>query len=181
MKWLGLLVLGLLLSGCSTDERIIAYCGEKHPNSQWGQTICQFRQEEDAARIEILLKAAKRETDAKSCIEEDKVRMTQVVRKVQGYAQVANDVPIERFIETLATEMPSLRVGLVTSSQAASDRYSDKIAAFGVKTKCDSEFSFEVHILAGWDNYPSAMRVYANLPPSNYSNEIKVDELGWQR
>jgi hypothetical protein len=74
---LGLLVFGALLSGCSTDERIIAYCGEKHPNSQWGQAICQFHQEEDAARMEILLKAAKRETDAKSCIEEDRARRDQ--------------------------------------------------------------------------------------------------------
>jgi len=77
MKLLGLLVLGAVLSGCSTDERIIAYCGEKHPNSQWGQTICQFHQEEDAARMEILLKAAKRETDANSCIEEDMARIDQ--------------------------------------------------------------------------------------------------------
>ena len=181
MKWLGLLVLGAVLSGCSTDERIIAYCGEKHPNSQWGQMICQFHQEEDAARMEILLKAAKRETDAKSCIEEDKARMSELFRKVQGYAQVAQDAPLEQFIETLDKEMPTLKVGLVTTSVASPDKYRNKIAAFAVKTKCDSDYSLEGHILANWDNHPSAMRVYANSPPSNYSNEIKVDELGWQR
>lgn len=180
MRWLVLLS-EIILSACSTDEKIIAYCGEKHPNSQWGQVICQFHQEEDAARMAALVTAAKRESDAKHCVEADKGRMSEVIRKVQGYAQVSPDVSLEDFIETLDKEMPTLKVGLVSTSEGSPDKYRSKIASFAVKTKCESEYSLEGHILANWDNHPTAMRVYANSPPSNYSNEIKVDELGWQR
>ena len=62
MKTVLILIFGLIAAGCSTDEKIIAYCGEKHPHSQWGQIICQFHQEEDAARIETLIREVKRKS-----------------------------------------------------------------------------------------------------------------------
>jgi hypothetical protein len=178
MKTALILIFGLIAAGCSTDEKIIAYCGEKHPHSQWGQMICQFHQEEDAARIETLIREAKRESEAKVCVAQDRVRMTEIIKKVQGYAQVA--APLEQFVDTLNKEMPSLKVGLVTLSEQLPEKYRKKVAAFAVKTKCDSEFSWEVHVLASWDNRPIAMRVFANSPPANYNNETRVEELGWQ-
>ena len=51
------------------------------------------------------------------------------------------------------------------NSEGSPDKYREKIAAFAVKTKCDSDYSLECHILANWDKHPTAMRVYANSTP----------------
>ena len=55
------------LGGCSLDESIVKDCGNEHPNSLWGQFLCQRKKESEAAEYKKQMRIARDAEIRKQC------------------------------------------------------------------------------------------------------------------
>jgi hypothetical protein len=62
-----LFVLFALLAGCSVDENIVKECGQNHPNSLWGQFLCQNKKDSEVAEFKKQLRLAREAEIRKQC------------------------------------------------------------------------------------------------------------------
>lgn len=66
-RLLGLFLISTLIAGCSVDESIVKECGREHPNSLWGQFLCQNKKDREVAEFREQLRLAREADIRKQC------------------------------------------------------------------------------------------------------------------
>jgi len=62
-----LFVIAAFITGCSVDENIVKECGQEHPNSLWGQFLCQDKKDKEVAEFKRQLRLAREAEIRKQC------------------------------------------------------------------------------------------------------------------
>ena len=136
IKLIFIIVFPLVFSGCSFDEKIVKECGQEHPNSLWGQILCQNNKRKEASELIEKIRLDQKKEARVQCLRI--FTSTDFPAKAeQIFNIVKNDFDKDiKFISTKLTQ----EVGLIVGKEYVGNNHGDrkwKSLDFVYQSKCD--------------------------------------------
>jgi hypothetical protein len=134
----GLVILcsAFTLIGCSFDENVVKECGQEHPNSLWGQILCQNKKEKEIAELRKKIQQAK-ETEARIECLKNFTKIDFPAKAKQIYEVTKND--FDKDIKFISKKLTG-EIGLVVGKEyerKGDDAQKWKSLDFVYQSKCD--------------------------------------------
>lgn len=117
----------VLIGSCSVDENIVKECGREHPNSLWGQFLCQHKRDREVAEFKERLRLEREAEIRRECvsnfINSDFPNKSKII-----YELVKNnfDKDINLISEKLASELNLEAGGMYTKGESSSLKGSNR-------------------------------------------------------
>jgi hypothetical protein len=124
------------LTGCSFNEDVVKECGQEHPNSLWGQLLCQNKKEKEISELRKKIRLAKEAEERREC-RKNFTNSEFPLKAKQIFEVTKNDFDKDiKFISTKLTKEIGLIVGkeYVTKNNEAQNW---KSLDFVYPSKCD--------------------------------------------
>jgi hypothetical protein len=134
-----LLLVGSFLfvfSGCSFDEEIVKECGKEHPNSLWGQVLCQNKKEKEISELREKIRLAQKIEARTQCLK-NFTNSEFPIKAEQIFEVVKND--FDKDIKYISTKLTK-EVGLVVGKEyvdKSNEAQNFKSVDFIYSSKCD--------------------------------------------